>query len=60
MVSGARWITAPADVTSVQVFFREHDLPQNRLMLRQMLERQRVYAALRERAAPDLSARFAG
>jgi puromycin-sensitive aminopeptidase len=59
MVSGARWITAPADVAGVQAFFREHDLPQNRLMLQQMLERQRVYAALRERAAPDLAARFA-
>jgi puromycin-sensitive aminopeptidase len=59
MVSGARWITDPADVEAIQAFFRDHDLPQNRLMLRQMLERQRVYAALRERAAPDLAARFA-
>jgi puromycin-sensitive aminopeptidase len=60
MVSGARWITDPAGVASVQEFFRDHDLPQNRLMLQQMLERQRIYAALRERAEPDLRARFAG
>ena len=60
MVSGARWITTPDDVANVQAFFREHDLPQNRRMLQQMLERQRVYAALRERAVTDLAARFAG
>jgi hypothetical protein len=47
-------------VEDVQRFFAEHDIPQNHLMLQQALERQRVFAALRQRAAPDLAARFGG
>jgi puromycin-sensitive aminopeptidase len=58
--AGARLLTAPDDVEAVQAFFAEHDIPQNHLMLQQMLERQRVYAALRRRAEPELAARFGG
>jgi puromycin-sensitive aminopeptidase len=56
--AGARVLTAPDDVEAVQAFFAVHDIPQSRLMTRQFLERQRVYAALRRRAEPDLAARF--
>jgi puromycin-sensitive aminopeptidase len=57
--AAARFLTEREDVEAVQTFFAEHELPQSRLMVLQALERQRVYAALRERAAPDLAARFA-
>jgi puromycin-sensitive aminopeptidase len=58
--AGARMLTRPEEVASVQAFFEEHDVPQNHLMLLQFLERQRVLAALRLRAEPELSARFGG
>ena len=57
---GVRVQTAPDVVADVQAFFREHDIPQNHLMLLQALERQRVFAALRERAAGELAERFGG
>ncbi len=55
---GVRVQTAPDLVADVQAFFAKHDIPQNRLMLQQALERQRVMAAVRERVAGDLAARF--
>jgi puromycin-sensitive aminopeptidase len=58
VVSGTRFLTEPAVVADVQAFFTEHDIPQNHLMLLQTLERQRVAAAMRERLAPELEARF--
>ena len=58
LVTGLRYLTHPDDVADVQAFFETHDIPQNRLMLQQFLERQRVAAALRVRAAPELAARF--
>jgi puromycin-sensitive aminopeptidase len=57
---GTRTLTTPDQVEEVQAFFQTHDIPQNELMLRQTLERQRVYAGLRERATPDLQERFGG
>jgi hypothetical protein len=56
--AGSRLLTAPEDVEAVQAFFAAHDIPQNHLMLQQMLERQRVYAALRARAEAALAARY--
>jgi puromycin-sensitive aminopeptidase len=56
--AGARVLTAPEDVEAVQAFFTEHDIPQSGMMLRQSLERQRNYGALRQRATDDLIARF--
>ena len=47
LAAGVRYITDPETVDAVQAFFADHDIPQNRLMLQQMLERQRDYAALR-------------
>jgi puromycin-sensitive aminopeptidase len=60
LAGGARMQTDPAIVADIQAFFAEHDIPQNHLMLLQALERQRVFAALRERASGDLAARFEG
>ena len=58
--AGIRTLTDPDVVADVQSFFAEHDIPQNHLMLLQALERQRVFAALRERAAGELATRFDG
>jgi puromycin-sensitive aminopeptidase len=55
---GVRTLTRPDEVEHVQRFFAEHDIPQNHQMLEQALERQRVFAALRERATRDLEQRF--
>jgi puromycin-sensitive aminopeptidase len=58
LVAGVRYITEPDAVERVQSFFESHDIPQNALQLRQILERQRDYAALHRRTAPELVARF--
>ncbi|HEX6131309.1 MAG TPA: M1 family metallopeptidase [Actinomycetota bacterium] len=60
LAAGVRTLTDPATVADVQAFFERHDIPQNHLMLVQFLERQRVAAALRERAEPELAERFGG
>ena len=46
--------------TDAAAFFEDHPIPQSAKSLQQMLERQRVFAALRERAEPELAAHFAG
>jgi puromycin-sensitive aminopeptidase len=58
MVDGVRFLSRPHQVEEAAAFFAEHPLPQSAKMLEQMLERQRVAAALRERATPDLEAYF--
>ncbi len=58
LVSGIRYLTDPEVVHEVDAFFREHDIPQNHLMLQQGLERMRVAAKLRERVTPELLQRF--
>jgi puromycin-sensitive aminopeptidase len=58
LVSGIRYLTDPEVVDEVDAFFREHDIPQNHLMLQQSLERMRVAAKLRERVTPELLERF--
>jgi hypothetical protein len=60
LAGGIRTLTDPDSVADVQAFFADHDVPQNHLMLLQSLERQRVFAALRRRAAPELAERFGG
>jgi puromycin-sensitive aminopeptidase len=60
MVEGVRYLTLPEQVNEAQAFFAAHPIPQSAKMLEQMLERQRVAAALRERATPDLEAHFSG
>jgi puromycin-sensitive aminopeptidase len=51
-----RLLTTPELETEVQAFFAEHDIPQARKMLQQVLERQRVNVAFRGRAEPELRA----
>jgi puromycin-sensitive aminopeptidase len=58
LAAGVRSLTAREEVAMVQSFFKEHDIPQSRMMLQQTLERQRVMAALRERVTPELEERF--
>ena len=58
LAQGARWLTAPDQVADVQAFFTANDIPQNHLTLLQVLERQRLYADLRRRAADDLAVRY--
>jgi puromycin-sensitive aminopeptidase len=58
LVSGIRYLTDPAVVEEVEAFFRDHDIPQNHLMLVQGLERMRVARDLRERVTPELLVRF--
>ena len=58
LASGIRYLTDRDVVDEVDAFFREHDIPQNHLMLQQGLERMRVAAKLRERVTPELLERF--
>jgi puromycin-sensitive aminopeptidase len=58
LAGGARLITDPEIVAEVQAFFAEHDIPQNHRSLLQMMERQRLMAAMRERASAELAGRF--
>jgi puromycin-sensitive aminopeptidase len=55
---GTRTLTDPEVVADVQAFFAEHDIPQNHRTLLQVLERQRLMTAMRERASGELAARF--
>jgi puromycin-sensitive aminopeptidase len=60
LAAGVRFLTDPETVDGVQSFFQTHDIAQNAIQLRQILERQREYAALRQRGAAELTARFGG
>ena len=60
MVDGVRFLSRPDEVADAAAFFETHPIPQSAKSLQQMLERQRVAAALRERATPDLEAYFSG
>jgi puromycin-sensitive aminopeptidase len=59
MVETAKLLDQPTDVADVQAFFAEHPIEQAALTLAQMLERQRVNAAVRERNADPLRYRLA-
>ena len=56
MVDRCRCSPPSTAVADVQGFFAEHPIPQGAKTLDQMLERQRVNAALRERERVDLAA----
>jgi hypothetical protein len=58
LAQGARFLTAPDQVADVQAFFATHDIPQNHRSLIQAMERQRLFAALRQRATPELVSRY--
>ena len=49
MVDTVKTLNRPTDVADVQAFFSEHPIEQAAKTLEQILERQRVNAALRER-----------
>jgi puromycin-sensitive aminopeptidase len=55
MVGSITMLTAPHVVADVQGFFAEHPIPQSALTLEQLLERQRVNAALRARESEPLA-----
>lgn len=54
MIDPVRLLTEPDVVADVQSFFAEHPIPQSAKTLEQVLERQRVNAALRAREAARL------
>jgi puromycin-sensitive aminopeptidase len=60
LASGTRFLSMPDQQADVEAFFQTHSIPQAQLMLDQILERQRIYVALRERAEKDLAQSFAG
>jgi puromycin-sensitive aminopeptidase len=55
MVDPVKLLTAPEVVADVQSFFSEHPIPQGAKTLEQILERQRINAALRAREAGPLA-----
>jgi len=59
MADGVRFLTEPGDPADAAAFFEDHPIPQSAKSLQQILERQRVMTALRERAEPELAAYFA-
>ncbi len=58
MIDPVKLLTRPDVVADVQSFFSEHPIPQAAKTLDQVLERQRVNAALRAREEPRLGAAF--
>ena len=56
MVDPVKLLNRPEVVADVQGFFAEHPIPQATKTLDQILERQRVNAALRERESERLGA----
>jgi len=55
---GVRYLTQPEQVEDAAAFFAAHPIPQSALQLQQILERQRVNRAFRERATPGLMGAF--
>jgi len=58
LAQGTRFLTAPDQVAEIQAFFLTHDIPQNHRSLVQAMERQRLFAALRQRATAELMRRY--
>jgi ERAP1-like protein len=58
LAEGIRFLTTPELVEETERFFAEHPIHQAALQLRQLLERQKVNAALRRRAVPELQSHF--
>lgn len=58
MADEVRNLTLPEQAADAQAFFTVNPIPQAARGLQQMLERQRVTVALRERAETDLSDYF--
>ncbi len=60
MVGSVPTLDRPEQVADVAAFFAEHPIPQSAKTLEQVLERQRVNAALRDRDADPLAASLTG
>jgi len=60
MVESVVRLNEPGDVDATQAFFTEHPVPQGQKTLDQILERQRVFAALHEREAARFRSIVAG
>ena len=58
MIDPVKLLIQPDQEADVAGFFAEHDIPQAAKTLQQVLERQRINVALREREASVLAARF--
>ncbi len=58
MVDTVKLLSRPEQQADVAAFFREHEIPQAAKTLQQILERQTVNVALREREAPVLATTF--
>ena len=58
MVDSVKTLTRPEQRADVAAFFAEHPIPQAAKTLEQILERQGVNVALRERAEPALAKAF--
>jgi puromycin-sensitive aminopeptidase len=58
LADGVRFLTTPDQEADAQAFFDQHDIPQARKMLKQVLERQRINVAFRRRVEPQLAAFF--
>jgi hypothetical protein len=56
MVDTVKTLNRPTDVADIQAFFSEHPIEQAAKTLEQILERQRVNAAMREREQDVLAA----
>jgi hypothetical protein len=56
MVDTTKLLNTPEQLADVQAFFAEHPIPQSVKTLEQVLERQRVNAALRTREGTTLLA----
>ncbi len=55
---GVRFLTTDELVADASAFFQAHPIPPSELQLAQLLERQRVYTALRQRTTSDLATHF--
>ena len=60
MIDPVKLLTAPEVVADVQSFFSEHPIAQAKKGLEQILERQRVNAALRANQSGPLSSALLG
>jgi hypothetical protein len=60
MVDSVKMLTGEAVVADVQAFFGEHPIPQAAQTLEQVLERQRVNAAMQTREGARLAAVLGG
>ena len=59
MVDSVKLLNRPETVADVQAFFAEHPIEQAAKTLEQILERQRVNAALRQRESERLAQELA-